>query len=181
MCIHIYTEIGGTHNALLSLGEDTYLEIISPDPSQTNITSTRVFHLDEVDTHKQIIAYAVRSTKGNGITELQEILGAGPVGDKSRKKPDGTLLEWRMTPATEARGARPWIIDWGDNIRPAESAPKGCELVSLAHTGPSVEQMGDILTGKMGLLTASTFVNDESMKQPKIIATIRTPKGIVKI
>ena len=37
----------GTHNALLSLGSDVYLEIIAADPEQDEPTSPRPFGIDD--------------------------------------------------------------------------------------------------------------------------------------
>ena len=132
----------GTHNALLSLGDDVYLEIIAPDPTQPPPEQPRPFSLDEPSTHDQIIAYAVHPVAKEGATI--ELLSAtmrlagydpGPIASMSRLKPDGGELQWRLTPLAKAVGPRPWIIDWGQTTHPATTSPKGCKLVGLSCIG----------------------------------------------
>ena len=85
----------GTHNALLSLGETSYLEIIAPDPEQTEVKAAAKFFMDDPSSFNTIVAYAVHPNPGEDIEELRAILGAGEVGDRNRKKPDGSILTWR--------------------------------------------------------------------------------------
>lgn len=53
------------------------------------------FFMDDPSTFNSIVAYAVHPCPGEDIEELRAILGAGEVGDRNRKKPDGTMLTWR--------------------------------------------------------------------------------------
>ena len=48
----------GTHNALLSLGAPTYLEVIAPDPDQPGV-ARRGFGLDEPPSEPRLVAFAV--------------------------------------------------------------------------------------------------------------------------
>ena len=54
----------GTHNALLSLGHHSYLEIIAPDPNQPTPPRPRPFGLDELEADGadgQINAFSVHA------------------------------------------------------------------------------------------------------------------------
>ena len=174
----------GTHNALLSLGEGAYLEIIAPDPSQPGIVP-RSFRLYDERTHDALSAFAVRPTDGSTIEELQARLGAGPVVDMQRMKPDGTLLKWQMTPGpgtpgSSAGGVEPWIIDWKDAEHPSVSSPVGCKLVKLEIADPRGESIGPVLIGGMGLATPIDVcrVADDTTS---IVAVIESPNGIVRL
>ena len=50
----------------------------------------------------------------------------------------------------------------------------------LKVTCEQVEEMGMTLKDKMGLQTSCIFVNSEGAGPTKIIATIKTPKGIIE-
>lgn len=128
----------GTHNALLSLGDDVYFEIIAPDPSQTEPVRPRPFGLDDARNHNKLVAFAVHPlvSAGSNIEMLattmeQEGFSPGPIHRMSRRKPDGSELNWAQTSVFLAAGARPWIIDWGDATSPAKTSPSGCRLAGL--------------------------------------------------
>lgn len=136
----------GTHNALLSLGEDAYLEIIAPDTSQPPPAKPRPFGLDthtygQANGGGHLVAFAVHPTSGASIelvaaTFALEGADPGPIRSMSRRKPDGSELRWRLTALEPAAGPRPWVIDWsGAAAHPAKTSPKGCSLVSLACYG----------------------------------------------
>ena len=48
----------GTHNALLSLGAPTYLEVIAPDPGQPDV-ARRGFGLSDPPPVPRLVAFAV--------------------------------------------------------------------------------------------------------------------------
>ena len=84
-----------------------------------------------------------------------------------------------MTPAHEARGARPWLIDWGESVHPATTTPKGCELMSISFTGPDAEATGKVLTSmKLGGSLSFTSTDEE---KSTIKAEIKCPKGVVHL
>ncbi len=193
----------GTHNALLALGDDVYLEIIAPDPKQREPKQVRPFGLDDPRTHWRFNAFAVHPTGGSTIHALQDDMfvhsfDPGSIDTMSRLKPDGTLLKWRMTTLQAAAGPRPWIIEWGRTPSPAASAPKGCLLCNLRCYGPFSAEMKHVLLKIMGLqrLKAPSydkakgippvveFRHRELTDVPKhennfIVATLMTPKGLV--
>src|SRR6185295_12719908 len=49
-----------THNCLLALGADIYLEIIAPDPSQPKPPIARPFGIDDLH-HPRLVAWAARA------------------------------------------------------------------------------------------------------------------------
>src|SRR5213594_4080130 len=84
----------GTRNALLSLGERRYLEIIAPDPAQQKIV-----HFPQIlqMTDPRLIGWAVHPPDITAVAkQLREnkIAFTGP-DDGSRKRPDGHVLNWK--------------------------------------------------------------------------------------
>ncbi|HEC10999.1 MAG TPA: VOC family protein [Acidimicrobiales bacterium] len=142
----------GTHNALLSLGGTTYLEVIAPDPGQEDPDFPRPFGLG-LDLPLPVLAsFAV--TTPDLVRRVGELRTQGydpgePLA-MSRTRPDGVRLDWTLTfppepeisPRGELIAGVPFLIDWGSTPSPALSAPRGCSLVSLAvHRSNSAEAL----------------------------------------
>ena len=66
----------GTHNALLSLGDESYLEIIAPDPTQPKPDHPRIFGLDEGWPDGLLTAFSVHPGK-KGETRWRQGTPAG--------------------------------------------------------------------------------------------------------
>jgi len=148
----------GTRNALLSLGERRYLEIIAPDPEQSEVPDAYgLLRLDEPRlvtwaAHPgDIQALAARLAKAGIVAE-------GPTPG-SRKRPDGKLLQWKTLNLQEtAGGLLPFFIEWSANsLHPSVDAPKGCTLVRFEAAAPNadalqstVKQLGLDLTVSKG-------------------------------
>jgi hypothetical protein len=119
----------GTRNALLSLGERRYLEIIAPDPAQHEIV-----HFPQIRamTDPRLIGWAVHPPEIAAIAkQLREnqIAFAGP-DDGSRKRPDGRVLTWKtVNLADDRHGLLPFFIEWSaDTVHPSKDAPAKCSL-----------------------------------------------------
>ena len=121
----------GTHNALMSLGDDVYFEIIGRDPEQPDATGPFPFGLAE-GSPSGLAGYAAHPLPGEAIGDLADSLRAvdldpGPVRSMSRRKPDGEELSWnltRSTPASTLDGGLPFLIEWG-GPNPAGSTTPG--------------------------------------------------------
>ena len=94
-----------THNCLLALGADIYLEIIAPDPSQPKPPGVRPFGIDGLR-HSRLVTWAAR---GGGLEDFTRAVARrgvilGEVFSGSRVLSDGTILAWQLTsPWTHAR------------------------------------------------------------------------------
>src|SRR5499425_2651487 len=84
----------GTRNALLSLGERRYLEIIAPDPEQSEVPDAYgLLRLDE----PRLVTWAAHPGDIKALAERLTkagIVAQGPTPG-SRKRPDGRLLQWK--------------------------------------------------------------------------------------
>jgi hypothetical protein len=88
----------------------------------------------------------------------------------SRRRPDGVLLEWQLTPPMA--GVLPFLIDWGSTPHPTESLPAGLGLVSFSafHRDPVSVQKGLSILGQE---------LDLGLGEPGLMAALRTPNGEV--
>jgi hypothetical protein len=168
----------GTRNALVSLGNDVYLEVIGPDPEQPEPEGPRVFRIDELD-EARLVTWAakesalesrVRAASRGGV-ELGEILSGG------RQTPDGAFLSWKVTDprVIHGHGLVPFLIDWGSTPHPAHSAPQGCALIELRAEHPEAARVREMLSA----VGQDLVVNSSSA--PALAATIETPRGRVEL
>jgi hypothetical protein len=133
--IGVHPSIGGVHpgrgtrNALLSLGERRYLEIIAPDPAQQKIV-----HFPQIRemTEPRLVGWAVHPPD---IAAVAKQLGENRIAfqgpdDGSRKRPDGHILTWKtVNLADDRHGLLPFFIEWSaDSIHPSKDAPARCRL-----------------------------------------------------
>ena len=144
----------GTRNALLSLGDKHYLEIIAPDPAQKEYQSTfDVRALKE----PALITWAASAANIDALAKTAQDSGfkvAGPA-EGSRKKGDGTTLRWKAFRAETAIAAEPvdvipFFIEWAaDSIHPSQDSQRlraGVAGPGTSRTGSregSVEEIRD--------------------------------------
>jgi hypothetical protein len=119
----------GTRNALLSLGERRYLEIIAPDPAQQKIV-----HFPQIREMREprLIGWAVHPPDIVAMAKQlleNKVAFKGP-DDGSRKRPDGRVLTWKTVNLADDRlGLLPFFIEWSaDSVHPSKDAPARCRL-----------------------------------------------------
>jgi hypothetical protein len=170
----------GTRNALISLGNRQYLEIIAPDPAQT----TSTFWTDlRLLPEPRLVGWAAIVSDLDGLVTRARETGLSIVGprDGSRARLDGSVLAWRTMSVSNAFAEGgieviPFFIQWSEGSRhPSEDSPHGCELRSfqLEHTDPPA--VVQTLT-RLGL--------DASVRQAGLVAltaTFATPRGLVQL
>jgi hypothetical protein len=169
----------GTRNALLSLGERRYLEIIAPDPKQaqgwfpeyavhqlTVLKELTVPRLVEWAAHPGEIEAFAKKLRDSGIAI------AGPFPG-SRARPDGRVLNWKtLNLADDRHGLLPFFIEWGaSSIHPSADAPAGCHLERFAVADPDPGELSKILQ-RLGI-EALVKRGD----RPQLRARIVGPKG----
>jgi hypothetical protein len=112
----------GTRNFLLGLGGRGYLEIVGPDPEQPEPAGPRPFGVDDLDA-PALVGWAVATDGIDAAVARARDAGVelDDAAEMSRRRPDGTLLTWRLTPPLP--GVRPFLIDWGGTAHPADGLP----------------------------------------------------------
>lgn len=149
----------GTCNALLSLGS-TYLEIIAPDPAQTQSGNFggRLATLSAGG----LITWAARGD----LRQIRQTLSdrgvdsAGPV-PTSRKTPEGQLLEWALLfpRRHDFNGLFPFFIDWLKCEHPSSTSPTAGTLVSFVVSTPHQRTYVNAIQGLVSDLSVHLAVH----------------------
>ena len=164
----------GTRNALLSLGEKHYLEIIAPDPAQSgslddyDLKTLPAPHLVGWAAHPgDLNAFAARLRNANFAFD-------GPTPG-SRRRPDGRLLEWKtLNLHDDQAGLLPFFIEWSaGTVHPSADAPAGCKILRFEHSTPRNVELRRFCT----LLGLDVHVTDGA--KPQLFARIAAPDGRV--
>ena len=168
----------GTQNALLSLGNRRYLEIIAPDPAQPDVKNPLAPELRSLK-EPRLVGWAAHP--GNLATFADKLRAAGidfhgPTPG-SRKRPDGLLLQWQVLGlADDAGGLLPFFIVWApDSPHPSTDAPHGCTLLSFAAETPASEK----LAAKVKSLALDLAI--QKGDRARLRAVIRGPKGSLEL
>ena len=166
----------GTHNAVVSLGDAVYLEILAPDPELPAPARGRLFQ-DRFSRPSGLANWVLRT---DAIEDLYtkvvaQGLGLGRVEKGERVKPDGTVLSWYLTDPYPLPfdGAIPFLISWGNSPHPAASAPDAGKLTRMQINHPHPEAVLKYLD----LLDVGIIV--EKSLTFNLIAEIETPQGKV--
>jgi catechol 2,3-dioxygenase-like lactoylglutathione lyase family enzyme len=167
----------GTRNALLSLGAATYLEIVGPDPEAAP-AFPRPFGLSEPGPPR-FATWAACVADFDALVERATRAGVdlGERFERSRLRPDGSKLSWRMTDPLASRmdGLLPFLIDWGTSPHPALSAPSAGRLRVLRAEHPDPKP----IRAALARLGWSMEVATGSV--PALVATLETARGIVEL
>jgi hypothetical protein len=140
----------GTRNALLSLGERRYLEIIAPDPHQSGAPDTLgLYNL----TQPRLVGWAAHPGDLDAFAKKLREAGVAFEGPTpgSRARPDGKVLHWKtINLADTHHGLLPFFIEWSaDSAHPSTDAPQGCTLdyfevmsTNPDELTPTIQRMG---------------------------------------
>ncbi|MEU1181050.1 VOC family protein [Streptomyces sp. NPDC005820] len=139
----------GTRNHLVGLGGGAYLEILGPDPEQPAPAGPRPFGVDGLD-RARILTWAITPPDLDATVAAARARGYDPgdVREMSRRRPDGTLLRWRLTDGGRPHpsGLVPFLIDWGAAPHPSASGLPVTPLRELTATAPDPEELGPLLS-----------------------------------
>ena len=167
----------GSHNALLGLGDEAYLEIIAPDPNQPDPPGRpRPFGLDDL-TAPRLVGWAAKATDLAARVALARLGGFDPGPDRTmrRVRPDGVELVWTLTSAGPALdGLVPFLIDWEETPHPAATAPGGCRLTALSGRHPRPAEVE-------AALAALGLTLPVEAGAAALVATLDTPNGVVQL
>lgn len=168
----------GTHNHLLSLGENLFLEIIAPDPKTAMPSRKRWFGLDDASARAGLAAKPRLWTWVAGTDDIEKALrevphAAGPAITVTRGD-----LKWLISVPHDGSmpfdGVFPTLIQWPQGPHPASHmADRGCSLAALEIAHPRAEEIARSLRPYLG----DSRVTFSVAEKPSLRATIRTPQG----
>ena len=167
----------GTRNALMSLGDGTYLELLAPDPAQS-VDNDDVRPLRTL-TEPTPVGWAVSA--GDAASLRRTLARAGVATTEpepgSRNKPDGTTLYW-VTFDFEGFDdpLAPFFIVWNDPaLHPSRTSPGGCSLVGLS--------IGETPPGRLRSAIAPLHLNVKvkSAAAPTMHISLACPKRAIEL
>ena len=167
----------GTHNALVSLGNGTYMEVLALDPEQS-ADNPIVREIREMNS-PEILAYHLQRSDLENTVQVLQGLGipyTGPL-DLGRKRPDGSELNWRLLfPESPVfKHALPIFIDWMDAPHPSKSAPGGCILTHFEVGHARDDELREIYQA------LGVTVKVVKSEQAYVRAILDSPKGEVSL
>jgi hypothetical protein len=165
----------GTHNRLLRLGDDQYLEIIAVDPDGMRPDGGRWFALDDpamrtrLEASPALVTWVARTDDIDGAARLSPYTDT-TVGDMKRGE-----LSWRMTLARGGRllqeGVLPLLIQWQTETMPPARLPDvGCSLERFVIQSPHAPEVERVLKD-LGIGEVEVELAEHNM----LSATISTP------
>ena len=166
----------GTCNALASLGPGLYLEVIAPDPNQSE-SGDLIGRLRGYD-RPALSWWAARATDLTSVRERLSPRGftTSEIKRGHRRTDSGELVEWTSLYVTEARfgAATPFLIDWGASARhPSQSAPEAGRLVELEIALPDLPGYRSLAE----VIELGPLVTLRAAAAPAMMARIETPGG----
>lgn len=171
----------GTHNALVKLGEQLYLEIIAIDPAGDKPTRKRWFDLDDGNLMADLVD---RPRLIHWVARTRDLEFAA----KHAGYDPGTILpfargeyRWRITVPEDGkrpgRGVLPTLIQW-ESSHPADALPEsGLALAQLAASHPEPA----LVRRSLDRLGLSDDIRVTFDRDARLAVMLRTPRGLVAL
>jgi hypothetical protein len=164
---------GGTHNALVSLGDGMYLEILAVQKGVT--VQGDYAGLKEIKTLTPI-GWAVSSKDSAELRNRLSTAGIAvsePVGG-SRTTPTGSTLSWQTFGFNESFAQAPFFIVWSEQTaHPSTTSPSGCKLQQWKIAGPRAKDLQQLRQ------TLDLRADVAEARQPSMRLALACPRGAV--
>ncbi|MEO8505437.1 MAG: VOC family protein [Acidobacteriota bacterium] len=172
---------GGTHNALLSLGPHTYLELIALQPG---VKGSEVGEDDLAKlTRPEPVGWAVSAPDLASLRRRLARAGfeVDPHPRGSRTTPAGTVLHWQTFGLRADLQGAPFFIDWSKATpHPASTSPAGCTLASFKLISPDakrLERLRSALDLEVVIVEGPALAYTLTLDCPEGPVTFRTTAG----
>ena len=172
----------GTHNHLMQLGGNAFLEVIAINPDAPAPDRPRWYGLDDpfvrgrLERQPQLLSWVINTSDLKGL-QAQTSFSFGEATEVSRGD-----LSWHFGIPDDGRllasGMLPYLIQWHTNMHPAKRMDDvGCTLKQLELHHPQPKWLLSILNE----IDATKFVEVKKLDSdatPFIEAHIETPTGV---
>jgi hypothetical protein len=166
----------GTQNALISLGDRHYLEILAPNPDEpgnpeaADLSTLTALTPVAWAAHTGDLAALQRRLRERG-ARTDEIRPGG------RNLPDGSRLAWKtLSFAPPSSPLLPFFIEWGaGGPHPSATSPAGCRLTGLTLEDPAPDPL------RQSLRDAGLPTEVRTGKESRLRISLVCPKGDVEI
>lgn len=172
----------GTHNSLIGLGAKRYIELIAVDPDASAPRTPRWFALDSPALQAALremprLVNWVARTQDIDAARRASLVDPGPPRPMQRGE-----FTWRITVPADgslpAGGILPTLIQWADARHPGAALPDtGIRLVALAASHPQP----DVIRSALAALTLAGAMQATYAAQPRLLAMLQTPNGLVTL
>lgn len=171
-----------THNHLMQLGNETYLELIAINPEGDVPAHPRWFGLDEAMMRERLRHQPALITWVMNTPDIQRVKQAATfdIGEPTELRRNN--LRWQIALTDDGRllgnGLLPYVIQWHSQPHPSNGmADLGCRLLSLEIYHNRI----DWIMAKLTSIGAENLVKlhavDDS-QTPFLQANIETPAGL---
>lgn len=165
----------GTHNRLLRLGDDQYLEVIAIDPDGATPARPRWFSFDDPVMQARIKQTPTLVTWVARTTDIDQAAGHPPYDGMEVREASRGDLRWRMTFERGGNllyeGALPLLIQWQSESTAAQMLPdSGCMLRRFVIQSPQARRVRQAL---QDINLRSVEINQSL--QTGLAATLSTP------
>ena len=175
----------GTHNRLLRLGEQLYLELIAIDPTLPAPSRPRWFGLDGASMRQRLaegpqLIHWVAASEDIQTDAARAGFSASEILSMSRGD-----FRWRITVPADGQlpggGLQPTLIQWDVPFHPAQRLPEsGCRLMKLEAFTPHAPQIAQANTA-LGLGATIDLQAPSPGSAAEWVAYLETPCGLVEI
>jgi len=167
----------GTHNRLMTLGNDAYFEIIAVAPNLEAPDRPRWFGLDNPPAEPRIGTWIARTDDLYTLAS-ESTVQVGAITPMSRGD-----LEWEITIRNDGSlplsGLFPTLIEWPEGEPPVNAiSDLGCQLKRLRLHTPNPNETRTHLQS-IGADNLVQIIPSDG--EPHLSAQIKTPKGLVTL
>ncbi|WP_027460084.1 VOC family protein [Deinococcus murrayi] len=172
----------GTHNALLSLGPDLYLEVIAVNPAAPSPPRPRWFGLDTPTVRARLEGGPVLL---HWVARVPDLLGVDLSGHGEGLELSRGEHRWTLTVPADGllpgggplQGVLPSLIAWHTPPPPTRLPDAGVRLLTLRLGTPDP----DALRAFLSALPLAGDVEVYEAPQPELAALLETPGGMVTL
>lgn len=166
----------GTHNALLKIGNKSYLEFIALDPKST-VTPNQIWMGIDKNSNEENIRWAINTDNLEKVFQTISNMTSQTIGiEEGSRKTDAGTLRWHMISPLNVKKASiiPFAIDWTQSAyHPCERMTQQCSIKNISfHTDDlnTSEKLFSELNLQFKIIEGS---------EDKIELTLQCPNGTV--